>query len=177
VKRGPDIVRTGFTLVELIWVVAVLAVLVSIVIPKIGWDAMGKIQVEIAARKFSDYLKLARSLAITHASSNSSGYMVVLSELKVKQVIKADILAVIEPVKPKPVPLSYTSYRIINVATSEVVKGPTDVPEGVTCTGNSQFQFTPLGQLQGGSTLALQFTKSGDTKVVTVTPIGRITVQ
>ena len=149
-KRGPDTIRAGFTLVELILAVAILAILVGIVIPRIGWDTMGKVQAETAARQFSDYLKLARSLAITHASSNSSGYKVVLSG-------------------------PFTSYSVINAATSEVVKGPIGIPQGVSCSGSSEFHFTPLGQLQGGSTLTLQFTKSGDTTVVTVTAVGRIT--
>jgi len=151
-KRVPDKIRTGFTMIELVLAVTLLAILVSIAIPRIGWETMGKVQAETAARQFSDYLKLTRSLAITHASSNSSGYKVVLSE-------------------------PFTSYSIINAATSQTVKSPMDIPEGVTCTGSSQFQFTPLGQLQGGSTLTLQFTKSGDTTTVTVTPVGRIKVQ
>jgi len=45
-KRGPDTVRAGFTLVELILAVAVLAILVSIVIPRVGWGTMGKVQAE-----------------------------------------------------------------------------------------------------------------------------------
>jgi prepilin-type N-terminal cleavage/methylation domain-containing protein len=151
-KRRPNTVRTGFTLIELILTVAVLAILVSIVIPRIGWGTMGKVQAETAARQFSDYLKLARSLAITHASSNSSGYKVVLSG-------------------------PFTSYSVISITTPEVVvKGPIDIPEGVTCSGASEFHFTPLGQLQDGGTLTLQFTASGDTTVVTVTAVGRITV-
>jgi len=150
-KRGPNTVRAGFTLVELILTVAVLAILVSIAIPRIGWGTMGKVQAETAARQFSDYLKLARSLAITHASSNSSGYKVVLSG-------------------------PFTSYSVINAATSEVVQGPIEIPAGVTCSGDGEFHFTPLGQLQGGSILTLQFTKSSDTTVVTATSIGRITI-
>src|SRR4030042_5231896 len=106
-KRVPDKIRAGFTLIELALTVVLLAILASIVIPRIGWGTMGKVQTKTAARQFSDYLKLARSLAITHASSNSSGYKVVLSGL-------------------------FTSYSVINVATSEVVKGPVDIPEGVT---------------------------------------------
>lgn len=151
-KRRPDTIRAGFTLIELVLTVAVLAILVSVVIPGIGWETMGKVQAETAARQFSNYLKLARSLAITHASSNSSGYRVVLSG-------------------------PFTSYSVINVATSEFVKGPIDIPEGVSCSGDDEFYFTPLGQLQGGSTLTLQFTKSGDNTVVTATAIGRITVE
>ncbi len=150
--REPDTVRAGFTLVELILAVAVLAILVSIAIPRIGWDTMGKVQAETAARQFSDYLKLARSLAITHASSNSSGYKVVLSG-------------------------PYTSYSVVNAGTLETVKGPIDIPEGVISSGDSEFHFTPLGRLQSGGTLTLQFSKSGDTTIVSVTPIGRITVQ
>ena len=150
VVRGPPTLAVGFTLVELILAVALLAILLSIAIPRVGWDTMGTVQSETAARQFSNYLKLARSLAITHASSNSSGYKVALSG-------------------------PFTSYSVINAATSEVVKGPINIPQGVTCSGSSQFQFTPLGQLQGGSTLTLQFTKSGDTTVVTVTAVGRIT--
>ncbi len=151
-KRGPDTVREGFTLIELILAVAVLAILVSIVIPRIGWGTMGKVQSETAAREFSNYLKLARSLAITHASSNSSGYEVVLS-----------------PSKP------YT-YTLVNADTSDVVKGPIDIPEGVERSGDSTFQFTPLGNLTGGRELTVQFSKAGDTTVVSVTPVGRITV-
>jgi len=151
-KRGHDTVRTGFTLIEIILTVVLLAILVSIAIPRVGWETMGKVQAETAAQQFSDYLKLARSLAITHASSNSSGYKIVLSG-------------------------PFTSYSVISIGTPDVVvKGPIDIPEGVTCSGASEFHFTPLGQLQGGGTLTLQFTKSGDTTVVTVTPIGRITV-
>ena len=151
-KRAAVPVRRGFTLTELILTVAILAVLVSIAIPRIGWDTMGKVQSETAARQFSNYLKLARSLAITHASSNGSGYKVVLSG-------------------------DFTSYRIVNADTSETVKGPVDIPQGVICSGDSEFHFTPLGELQGGGTLTLQFQKSDDTTIVTVMPIGRITAQ
>jgi len=152
-KRVPDKIRAGFTLIELILAVAVLAILVSIVIPRIGWETMGKVQAETAARQFSDYLKLARSLAITHASSNSEGYKVVLS-----------------PSQP------YT-YSLINADTSDVVKGPIALPEGVARSGDRTYQFTPLGNLSVSRELEVEFSKAGDTTVVSVTPVGRITVQ
>ena len=149
-RREPDRVGRGFTLVELILTIALLAILGSIAIPRIGWGAMGKVESATAAREFYGYLKLARSLAITHASSNSNGYEVVLSG---------------------------ASYSLINAATLDVVKGPIDIPDGVVCSGDSEFHFTPLGQLQGGSTLSLEFAKSGDTTVVTSTAVGRIMVE
>jgi len=152
-KRVPDKIRAGFTLIELVLAVAVLAILVSIVIPRIGWETMGKVQAETAARQFSDYLKLARSLAITHASSNSRGYRVVLSRRR-----------------------PYT-YSLINDDTSEVVKGPIALPEGVDRNGDRTYRFMPLGNLSVSHELSVQFSKLGDTTVVTVTPIGRITVQ
>jgi len=152
-KRRPNTVRTGFTLIELALTVVLLAILVSIVIPRIGWGTMGKVQAETAARQFSDYLKLARSLAITHASSNSRGYRVVLSRQR-----------------------PYT-YSLINDDTSEVVKGPIALPEGVSRSGNRTYRFTPLGNLAGNRERSVQFSKSGETTTVTVTPVGRITVQ
>jgi prepilin-type N-terminal cleavage/methylation domain-containing protein len=152
-KRVTDKIRAGFTLIEIVLTVAVLAILVSIVIPRIGWETMGKVQAEAAARQFSDYLKLARSLAITHASSNSNGYKVVLS-----------------PSQP------YT-YSLINADTSDVVKGPIALPEGVARSGDRTYQFTPLGELSASHELEVEFSKSDEVAVVTVTPIGRITVQ
>lgn len=150
--RTSDTVGRGFSLIELILIVALLAILVSIAIPRVGWETMGKVQAETSARQFSDHLKLARSLAITYAGANSNGYRVVLSG-------------------------GFTSYTIINGGTSQTVKGPVETPEGVVCSGASNFVFTPLGQIQGNATLTLQFSKSGDTTVVRVTPVGRITVE
>ena len=150
--KGPDTVRTGFTLIELILTVLILAVLVSIAIPRIGWDVKGRMDSETAAYQFSGHLKLARSLAITHASSNSSGYKVVLS-----------------PSQP------YT-YSLINEDTKGVVKGPIALPKGVDRSGDRTFKFTPLGNLSVSHELEVEFSKSGDTTVISVTPVGKITV-
>ena len=59
----------------------------------------------------------------------------------------------------------YTSYSILDARTKATVKG------------DAEFHFTALGQLQLGATITAQFTKSTDTSTVTVTPIGRITLQ
>ena len=156
VIRGPTTVGTGFTLAELILTVALLAILVGIVIPRIGWDVIGKAESETAAQQFGNYLKLARSLAITHAGSNSVGYKVVLSP----------------PSGP------YTSYKVIDANSLDDIKGPIDIPGGVTCSGDNEFYFERLGNLpQGSGELTLQFSKVDDCRVVSVTPIGRIRVR
>ncbi|MGA2914534.1 MAG: type II secretion system protein [Sedimentisphaerales bacterium] len=152
-RQRLGIVRTGLTLIELILAVALIAILASIVVPRAGWGAMGKVQAETAGRQFSDYLKLARSLAITHASSNGQGYKVVMS-----------------PSQP------YT-YSLSNAATSVVIKGPIALPQGVSRSGDQIFQFTPLDNLSVTQTLTASFSKGGETTVVNVTPTGKITVQ
>jgi len=152
-KRGPDTIRSGFTLIELVLVVALVAILASIAVSRSGWETMDKIQVQSNGRQFSNYLKLARSLAITHASSNGVGYEVVLS-----------------PSQP------YT-YSLINSDTSQVIKGPIALPEGVSRSGDMTYEFTPLGNLSGSQELSVQFSKSDNTSVVTVTPIGRIKIE
>lgn len=152
-RQNLSIVRTGFSLVELILVVVLLAILMSIAIPRMGWGAMGKVQVQTAGRQFSDHLKLARSLAVTNAGINGLGFQVVLSSSG-----------------------PYT-YSLINAATSVVVKGPIALPAGVSRSGDRTYQFTPLGNLSVSKTLETVFSKSGDTSTVSVTPIGKITVQ
>jgi len=144
----------GLTLIELILIVALIAILASIVIPRAGWGTMGKVQAETTGRQFSDYLKLARSLAITHASSNGQGYKVVLSSSP-----------------------PYTYSLIKATATPEVIKGPIALPTGVGCSGDKTFQFMPLGNLSVIQTLTASFSKGGETTAVSVTPTGKITVQ
>ena len=151
-KQIPGMVRTGFSLAELILTVAILAILMSIAIPRIGWETMGKVQAETSGQQFSNYLKLARSLAITNAGTNSIGYKVVLS------------------------PASPYMYTLFNANTLAIVKGPIVIPPGVAISGNQTFQFTPLGNLSAASNLSVQFSKVGDIYAINVTPLGKITV-
>jgi type II secretory pathway pseudopilin PulG len=151
--RRFTVLWNGFTLVELILIVALLAILASIAVPRVGWNAMGTVQSETAARQFSNYLKLARSLAITHASVNSTGYKLVLSQTR-----------------------PYT-YTLVDANTSEVVKGPIDLPEGVEHSGDRTFQFTPLGNLSVSNVLEVEFSKASDTTIVSVTPTGKVSIR
>lgn len=132
----------------------ILAILASIVVPRAGWGMIGTVESAAAGDQFAAWLRLARSMAITHASTNGSGYKVVLSAGS-----------------------PYTSYRIVNADTAANVKASVSIPDGVTCTGDSEIQFTPLGNVTGGAELSVQFTKNDDTTIVDVAPTGgRITV-
>lgn len=157
VRRRPNTVGTGFTAVELILVMAIFAIMASIAIPRMGWATMGKVQAKTAAHQFANYLKLTRSLAITNAGSNDKGYTL--------QLLPKG------PGKPR------TSYKIINEDTGAAIKGPIDIPTGVICTGKGKHLFTPLGQQEHDHIHVVRFSKAGDTFVVSVTAIGRITVQ
>ena len=55
-------VRAGFTLVELILLVAVFAIIYSIMIPGIGWGSLRKFQAGTSGHQFSGYMKLARGI-------------------------------------------------------------------------------------------------------------------
>ena len=156
VRRMPNTAGMGFTVIEVLVVIALVGIMASIVIPRMGFATRGKVQAKTAAREFSNYLKLTRSLAITNGSIHDKGYELELSEDSG----------------------SYTSYEIKDKDTDEIVKGPITIPTGVTVTcTKDKFKFKKLGQLDEGSTQTVQFSKEGVTSVVSVTPIGRITVQ
>ncbi|MFC1782148.1 Tfp pilus assembly protein FimT/FimU [Planctomycetota bacterium] len=144
-----DRIEKSFTLVELILVVLILAILAGIVVPRMGVDVIGKVDAETAAVQFSNYLRVARSLAIANAGTNGQGYKVIL-----------------EPAEP------YTSYKIVHAETLEDVKEPRKIPQGVICNGDSEFRFTGLGDLAAANQQQVQFTKGQDGSEVTVWPIG-----
>jgi Tfp pilus assembly protein PilE len=114
--RGTKTRRSnGFTVIELIMIVAIIGVLCIMSIPRIG--SFGKNQAHIAARRIVADMRYTRRLAIT----NAQDYTVEFS--------------------PSGGP--YTEYCILKGAAQ--VGETRQIPTGVTCSGTEQFTFESLG--------------------------------
>jgi type II secretory pathway pseudopilin PulG len=124
--------RTAFTLLELILMVSILGILVSIAVPRLKFDTLGRYKADTVARKIVTDLRRTRSLAISDAAVNTQGY-------ELRQISS-----------PK-------GYEIKNLHTSAVVDSQTIGDYiGVTCVCGSSFAFGPLGnQLNATSTLTI----------------------
>lgn len=145
----------AFTLIEVILVVLILGIMAGFVIPSLDFGVLGKLKADTHASMFSNTLRVARSMAIMHASTNGAGYKVKLS-----------------PASP------YTSYQILNALDASVVKGVVALPSGLSCTGVSEITFNGLGDAIAGSSQVVQFSESGTCYQVTVWPVGgRIEVE
>jgi prepilin-type N-terminal cleavage/methylation domain-containing protein len=137
--------RKAVTLIELIIVVLIIGALTYAAVPRLQFGALYRKQAHGVAKKIVTDLRRARTMAISNAASNPSGY-------KLRMAGSAP----------------YHSYEIINNATSQVVDSLT-IESEISCTGTNEFSFGPLGNLisTGGTTL----TVSADGKSFTITVI------
>jgi len=139
----------AFTLIEVILVVAILGITASFIIPRLDLDVLGKLDVQTHSARFANSLRVARSMAIMHASTNSSGYKVKLSNTS-----------------------PYNAYQIINGANTMPSKEIVTLPSALSCTGVSEISFNGLGNSTAGSSQVVQFSESGTCYQVTVWPVG-----
>lgn len=138
--KGP----TAYTLVELLIVVAILATLAFVAVPRLQFGAIRQRKAEAAAMEVVSALRRTRSLAILYAATNQTGYGL--------RVQSASGIA---------------SYQIVDLSNSGVVDSYT-LDSEVTCTGGQSFQFSPLGTLKQGSDSALSVTAGGRTCAITI---------
>ncbi len=138
--------KNAFTFVELILVVIFLGILMAISVPRLNFAIISKQKADGQARKIVTDLRRTRSLAISDAANNSSGFALSM-------------------VGSAP----YTAYEIINIDTATTVDSHTINP-AVSCTGGVDFKFGPLGNLLSESDTELNVSARGKTFTITIIP-------
>ena len=144
----------GFTLIEIIVVISILAALTAVALPRLGaGDLMAKLRLRSSAQQTLSSIRYTRRLAVTYGSTNSAGYTINFYNADGSQN---------EP---------YAQYEIVNNSDSSIVEerlidseNP-DQPE-ISCTGGNSFTFLPLGNATSGGTLTLS--RAGQTLIITI---------
>lgn len=138
--------RKAHTLVELIVVVAILAALALVAVPRLQFGALRRTQASTVARKIVTDLRLTRRLAISDAATNSKGFELAMVGSG-----------------------SYTGYEIENADTKETVASHT-IDSGIACSGDNKFGFGPLGDLSDQGHTQLTVSAEGRTFTITIVP-------
>ena len=138
----------AFSMVELIIIVAIVAALTLIAVPRLGFTALRRKQADTVAKKIITDLRRTRRLAISDAANNTDGFALNMTGGG-----------------------PYTGYEIENLSTSTVItNGTFSIDSAISCTGGANFQFGPLGNLTGDDT-QLAVSPSGKTFTITITII------
>ena len=137
----------AYTLVELVVVVAIAGAFAFIAVPRLQFGAVRQKAANGVARKLVTDLRRSRSMALRDAVSNNQGYQVVMTGSS-----------------------PFTGYDIKNLATSSIVDSFSFAPKvTVTCPGNTNFDFGPLGNVKSGSGTQITVSANGKTFTLTIT--------
>jgi len=129
--------RKAFSLAELIIVVAIIAIMALVAVPRLQFGVLRRKKAEVTASKIVTDLRHTRLLAITNAADNTDGYQLTMQG-----------------------GAPYSGYAITNLQTSEVVDTYA-IDSDVSCTGDTLFKFGPLGNLLTGSGTSLSVSSEG----------------
>jgi Tfp pilus assembly protein FimT len=139
--------RAAYSLAEMIVVVLILGAMAVIAIPRLNLTTLYSKQANTIAKKIATDLRRTRTLAISKAVNNPSGYKLQMAGSS-----------------------PYTSYQIVDSNVAATVVDTLTIDSGISCTGGSLFKFGPLGNLLTGSS-ATPITVSSDGKTYTITII------
>ena len=131
------------TLIEVMIIVLILGTLVFIAIPRMNFSILYRKQADATARKIVTDMRRARLLAITNAADNSDGFALTRSGL---------------------------TFAIKDLSDSSTVLNSTfTVDSSISCSGGTNFQFGPLGNLKAGSDSTVTVSSSGKSFTISVT--------
>jgi prepilin-type N-terminal cleavage/methylation domain-containing protein len=132
--------KTGYSLVEVIIVVLILGALTFIAVPRLDFGAVRSQQAWTVAKTLVTDLRRTRTLAIVNAATNTTGFSLRRSG---------------------------ASYQIVDDSNSTTVDSLT-IDSHITCGGDTQFLFGPLGNLRTGSGTGLTVSSQGKTYTISV---------
>lgn len=135
--------KRAFSLIEVMLSVVILGILAAISLPRLNYAIISKHKADTTARTITSDLRRTRSLAITNAATNTSGFA-------------------LNMIGSAP----YNSYRIVDLSDSSTVD-TISLDSQVTCTGGNSFQFGPLGN-RTGSTSSLTVSAQGKTLTINI---------
>jgi Tfp pilus assembly protein FimT len=137
--------RAAYSLVELVIVMIFLGVIATIAVPRLNYSTISGQKADTIAWKIVTDLRRTRSLAISNAAENTTGFALNMTGSS-----------------------PYSGYEIQNLNTSAIVDSHS-IDSNINCTGSSQFKFGPLGNLLTGSGNQLVVSASGKTFTITLT--------
>lgn len=129
---------------EVVVVVLIIGALTFITVPRLNFGALYRKQSHTVAAKIVTDLRRTRTLAISNAANNGKGYCMQMAGS-----------------------LSYTGYQIVDANSGATIDTQT-IDSHVTCKGDNQFTFGPLGNLLTGSGTSLIVSAPGRTYTITV---------
>lgn len=131
------------TLIEAMIIVLILGTLAFVAIPRMNFSILYRTQVDTTARKIVTDMRRARLLAITNAASNSDGFALKRTD---------------------------STFKIEDSSDSSTVLNSTfTVDSSISCSGGTNFEFGPLGNLKTGSDSTLTVSSEGKSFTISVT--------
>ena len=130
---------TGYTLLEVLFVVVVIAILAGIAVPRLGVTSSKKMKAKTAAQRIVSDLRLTRRLAI----SNNEDYKLIVYP-------------------------SSNEYKIFN-STNVQHREIRSIDSDVTTSGDTTFIFESLGNASASSGTSLSLSAAGSQYNITVT--------
>ncbi len=131
--------KTGFSLIELIVIVLIVGALTFIAVPRMNFAALYRKQAHTVAKKIATDLRRTRTLAISNAATNPTGFTLRITG---------------------------STYQIIDDSNSVTVDTQT-IDSHISCGGGNEFRFGPLGNLRTAGT-PLTVSAEGRTYTITV---------